>query len=134
MEEAAEISMRIEEILTKIQEVKNRKISQPVHSTRPAASPIRHVFNPSSPPFRPTAELDHSAQSNQNHGIRLPKLSLVKFNGNITKFQSFWQSFNVAVHENDNLSGIHKLNYLINSLEGPAYKAVEGLEIREENY
>ena len=29
---------------------------------------------------------------------------------------------------------VHKLNYLVNSLEGQAYKALEGLEIREKNY
>ena len=29
---------------------------------------------------------------------------------------------------------MHKLNYLINSLEGVAYKALEGLELTEENY
>ena len=29
---------------------------------------------------------------------------------------------------------VHKLNYLINSLEGVAYKTLEGLEITEQNY
>ena len=36
--------------------------------------------------------------------------------------------------ENQSLSDVHKLNYLVNSLEGQAYKALESLEIREENY
>jgi len=38
------------------------------------------------------------------------------------------------VHENQCPSDVHKLNYLVNSLEGQAYKALEGLKIREENY
>ena len=29
---------------------------------------------------------------------------------------------------------VHKLNYLINSLEGIAYKTPEGLRIKEQNY
>ena len=38
------------------------------------------------------------------------------------------------MYENQCLSDVHQLNYLVNSLEGQAYKALEGLEIREENY
>ena len=67
-------------------------------------------------------------------GVKLPKITLPSFNGDITKFQSFWQSFRCAVHENESLSDVHKLNYLMRSLEGHAYKALEGLEITEENY
>ncbi len=32
------------------------------------------------------------------------------------------------------MPGIHKLNYLINSLEDPAYRVVAGLSLTEENY
>ena len=42
-----------------------------------------------------------------------------------------WQNFKVAVDENESLSMVHKLNCLINSLEGIAYKTLEGLEIKE---
>ena len=44
------------------------------------------------------------------------------------------QSFKGSIDENETLSCVNKLNYLINSLEGPAYKALEGLQIIEENY
>ena len=67
-------------------------------------------------------------------GVELPKIQLQKFRGDITKFQAFWQSFQCAVDANESLSGVHKLNYLISSLEGQAYKALEGLEITEDNY
>ncbi len=66
--------------------------------------------------------------------IKLPKITLPKFNGNITKFQAFWQTFQCSIDENESLSDIHKLNYLVNSLEGPAYKAHEGLELAGRNY
>ena len=52
----------------------------------------------------------------------------------ITRFQQFWQSLCCSVDDQHDISNIHKLNYLINSLEGQAYKPLEGLEIGEENY
>ena len=67
-------------------------------------------------------------------GVKLPKINLPKFNGQVTKYQSFWQSFKCAIHENEILSMVNKMNHFVNSLEGPAYKAVEGLYITEENY
>ena len=75
-----------------------------------------------------------SSASNGAQGVELPKIQLQKFRGDVTKFQSFWQSFRVAVDENEGLSKVPKLNYLINSLEGVAYKALEGLGLTEENY
>ena len=43
---------------------------------------------------------------------KLPKLHLPKFAGNITKFQTFWDSFESAVHMNPDLSSIDKFNYV----------------------
>ena len=43
---------------------------------------------------------------------RLPKLSLPTFNGNPLQWQTFWDSFNAAVHSNSHLSGVEKFNYL----------------------
>ena len=67
-------------------------------------------------------------------GIRLPKINLPTFNGELTQFNSFWQSFECAVHNNESISNIHKLNYLLNVLEGNAHRAVAGLQLSEENY
>ena len=52
----------------------------------------------------------------------------------LSKFQSFWQKFTSAVHENEQITYSQKLTYLMNSLEGSAYKALEGLAITGENY
>ncbi len=96
------------------------RISQ--HREMPASSPSRAGLNTS---------------FSSSHGImqvKLPKIQLPKFRGDITKFQSFWQSFKVAVDENEGLTKVHKLNYLITSLEGAAHKALEGLQMIEENY
>ena len=61
--------------------------------------------------------------SSVNQG-RLPKITLPRFNGDIKRYQSFWQSFKCAVDEKESLSDIHKLNYLLTSLEGQAFKAL----------
>ena len=37
------------------------------------------------------------------------------------------------MHKNDSVPIINKLNYLFSLLEGPAYKAVEGLKLQESN-
>ena len=67
-------------------------------------------------------------------GVRLPKINLPTFNGEQTQFQSFWQSFDCAVHSNEGISKVHKLNYLINALEGKAHRAIAGLQLKNENY
>ena len=66
--------------------------------------------------------------------VRLPKITLPQFNGDIKRYQAFRQCFKSSVDENESLSDIHKPNYLISSLEGQAFKALEGLDIMAENY
>ena len=43
---------------------------------------------------------------------KLPKLSLKTFNGNPLEYQSFWNCFKAAVHQNDSLEDLTELNYL----------------------
>ena len=57
-----------------------------------------------------------------------------KFNGEITKFRAFWDSFNSAIHTNTELSPIEKFNYLKSLLEGPALQAIQGLSLSATNY
>lgn len=65
---------------------------------------------------------------------KLPKLHLPKFSGDITKFQTFWDSFESAVHLNPELSSIDKFNYLKALVEGPAASTILGLTLTEANY
>ena len=62
---------------------------------------------------------------------KLPKLIIPKFSGEITKFRSFWDSFDSAIHKNSTLSAI---DYLHAFLEAPAAKAIQGLALSEANY
>ena len=65
---------------------------------------------------------------------RLPKLSLPKVRGDVTKWNTFWGSFQVAVHRNEGISNIDKFNYLNYVLEGVAARAILGLTLTEANY
>ena len=63
---------------------------------------------------KPSSETSAVARSisTPSSASRLPKLSLPKFSRDPIKWQSFWDSFEAAVHTNTNLTGVEKLNYL----------------------
>ena len=65
---------------------------------------------------------------------KLPKLHLPKFSGDVTKFKSFWDSFDSAIHRNPDLSEIDKFNYLKALLDRPAATTIQGLSLSEANY
>lgn len=44
--------------------------------------------------------------------VKLPKLALHSFSGDITQWITFWDSFRSAVHDNDQLTAVDKFNYL----------------------
>ena len=46
------------------------------------------------------------------HQAKFPRLTLKRFNGNITNWIAFWDSFNSAVHSNPSLSNVDKFTYL----------------------
>ena len=66
--------------------------------------------------------------------VKLPKLSLPHFSGNITKWATFWDSYESAVHKNDDLTDVDKFNYLRSLLEHTAYEAISGLTLSSANY
>ncbi|XP_026331550.1 uncharacterized protein LOC113238917, partial [Hyposmocoma kahamanoa] len=61
---------------------------------------------------------------------KLPKLSLLKFNGNILGWHDFWDQFEAGIH-NKSLPDVDKLSYLLASLEGTAREAVEDSHYEE---
>lgn len=66
--------------------------------------------------------------------VKLPKLSLKRFNGDLTKWTTFWDSFSSSIHGNPALSRIDKFNYLISLLESTAAEAIAGLTPTDANY
>ena len=65
---------------------------------------------------------------------KLPKLILPKFRDDVTTWTGFWDSYQTAVHDNENISKIEKFNYFITLLEGAASQAIQGLALSSSNY
>ena len=67
--------------------------------------------------------------------MKLPKLDVPTFDGNILNWKSFWKQFCVSVHNRTNLSDSEKLVYLQHALKGGSAKQViEGLSHSGEYY
>ncbi|GBM37677.1 hypothetical protein AVEN_138330-1 [Araneus ventricosus] len=80
-------------------------------------------------------ELTGSSESmNDKQVVRLPKLTIPKFNGDSLYWNSFWNSFRVAIHDSTSLSKVEKFNYLRSYLSANALRAIEGFSISDENY
>ena len=60
----------------------------------------------------------------ESKGVKLTKLDVPKFDGNILNWRSFWEQFCVAVHDRPHLSDSEKLIYLQQSLRGGSAKGV----------
>ena len=66
---------------------------------------------------------------------RLPKLPFRSIEMlDVTKWNTFWDSFQVAVHRNEGISNIDKFNYLNYVLERVAARVIPGLTLTEANY
>ena len=65
--------------------------------------------------------------------LRLPKLDLPHFTGEVLEWEPFWQSFECAVDASD-LPEVQKLTYLRYLLDGEARRCVEGLPLKADSY
>uniref|UniRef100_A0A0M3HXF1 CCHC-type domain-containing protein n=1 Tax=Ascaris lumbricoides TaxID=6252 RepID=A0A0M3HXF1_ASCLU len=97
-----------------------------------AAATARHNATP--PFIQPPQALFPSPTNRPLYDIRLPKLQLKPFHGDLAQWPQFKATFQAAVGNNPNVSPIQKLNYLLNSLEGAAARAVTGYALLPENY
>ena len=66
--------------------------------------------------------------------VKLPKLMLAKFDGNLLHWQEFWDSFETTIHNNTSLQDVDKLNYLRAQLRSEAKDVIAGLEITNASY
>lgn len=56
------------------------------------------------------------------------------FSGNVVKWATFWDSYKSAVHKNDDLTYVDKINYLRSLLKCIAYEPISGLTVSSANY
>lgn len=66
--------------------------------------------------------------------VRLPKLQIEKFNGDVSLWQEFWSQYETAIHNNSALCKKEKFTYLKTYLTGTAAKSVAGLTLTDSNY
>ena len=85
-------------------------------------------------PHPPTATAETASRGTPTSKMKLPKLQLRSFNGELTRWTPFWESFEAAVHGNPELSEVEKFNYLTSLLEKMAKEAIAGLALTAANY
>ena len=67
--------------------------------------------------------------------IKLPKLDIATFDGNILHWLTFWEQCHVAIQDRSDLSQAQKLVYLQQSLkDGSAKNVIESLSHSGEQY
>ena len=74
-----------------------------------------------------------ASNSSFSASVRLPRLELPKFKGELTEWQSFWDRFEALV-DNGNLPVISKFSYLQSLLGGEAKSVIQGLSLTVDNY
>ena len=77
----------------------------------------------------------HTLVHGEEGGVKLPKLDVPVFDGNIVNWIPFWEQFRISVHDRGKLSDPEKLAYLKHALkDGRAKTVVEGLSGSGKNY
>ena len=71
---------------------------------------------------------------NESVKVKLPKLEISKFNGDVIDRQGYWDQFCSAIHENNSISDIDKFSYLKTFLCDSAIATISGLSLSAVNY
>ncbi|KAI5734152.1 hypothetical protein M8J77_003177 [Diaphorina citri] len=64
----------------------------------------------------------------------LPKVQLIKFSGQVDRYQEFLDNFNSLVHNRADLSPSLKFHYLKGQLSGAPLCLIDGLRVTDDNY
>ena len=76
-----------------------------------------------------------SSPSSDTKGVKLLKLDVPTFNGDILGWKMFWEQSCISVHDGSTLSDSEKLVYLRHALkDGTAKRAIKGLSRSGEHY
>ena len=81
-----------------------------------------------------TVTANRPASSIGENKFKLPKLDIETFNGDYTKWQTFWDNFSCAIDSNESLSNVQKMTYLKNLLKNDAADIIAGLPLTNDNY
>ena len=65
---------------------------------------------------------------------KLTQIEFPVFKGNPLEWQSFYDQFNISIHQSKTLSNIDRFNYLRRYLVEPDLATISGLTLNSENY
>ena len=155
VEEAEEIIARVAELQAEIETVVPRQSVHMGSTTARESSSIilrerintERISNTGAPArdehnIIQTTSVTENVRRESNAGVdteavtkpKLPKITLPRFSGEVTKFRPFWDRFESAVDKNMSLSPVNKFNYLHALVEGPAARSIQRLQLTEVNY
>lgn len=98
----------------------------------------RELFGDSLPLPSDLSRSNHSLNLSQHRSsrdnIKLPRIEIPKFDGNIKGWPTFYDVYRTLIHENTGLTDIERFQYLVASLSKDALTVVKNLPITEDNY
>lgn len=80
-----------------------------------------------------TTNNTHTLSSNQHNNI-LPKIESPKFDGTVTNWRSFRDTFNSLVNQNSSIGKFESFHYLLSCLSDPALTTVKLFPLAAANY
>ena len=110
-----------------------QSFTEPSHFSQTVNSAHNFTENSHIQGYNPSFVNSYSS-GNSGNFHKLPKLDLPKFDGNVLEWQSFWDSFDSAIHSNSTLSEVQKFNYLKSLVEGEASNTIAGFALTHTNY
>ena len=97
---------------------------------------LRRAVEAANPDLRPAApaQPQHLQVNVPARASNRPKITLPRFDGEILRWQPFWQAFQAEIDSDGALANINKFNYLVGQLEPNVLITVAGLTPSNENY
>ncbi len=96
-------------------------------------SVFQHPTAPSDPTASSATLITHTASDAR--GVKLPKIDVPTFDGELLHWQTFWEQFSISVDNRSDITDTEKLVYLRHSLkDGSARNIIEGLSHSGDQY
>ena len=94
----------------------------------------QHLISKFQPDSQRSVSPNPNLQPTNNIQVKLPTLEIPNFDGEITQWPNFYNTFESLIHENKTLSDVQKLQYLKSCLKKEAGNIISDLCINNENY
>ena len=88
----------------------------------------------STPHASDTSESTRPSTSTHGKGVKLPKLALRSFDGDITAWYSFWDSYESTIHKNEDLANVDSAREAVSGLTVTAANYLEAVSILQKRF